>query len=180
MTEPQGAFAVLAGLAAQSRRHARGLPAQQEIKAYWNGIGFSLLDRRFVVPMGQVAEMLEVPGFTRLPGVRPWVRGVANVRGRLLPILDLAAFLGGYLTAHRKKQRILVLETDTLYTGLLVDEVLGMQHFPVDTYFSAEAEANPRLEALVDGGYAHGGALWTVFHLLHLAADPEFVNAAVT
>lgn len=177
MTEQQGAFALLAGLAEQTRRHARGLPAQLDIKPYWSGIGFGLLDRRFVVPMGQIAEMLEVPDYTTLPGVRPWVKGVANVRGRLLPIMDLAAFLGGHLTSHRKKQRVLVLDTDNFYSGLLVDEVMGMQHFPTDTYFATEPETSPRLDALVDGGYGTD-THWTVFNLVQLIADPEFANAA--
>lgn len=136
--QSQEAFQALVNLAMQSRRSAKGLPSQIDTQPHWSGIGFELLGRHFVAPMGEVSEMLEVPYYTRLPGVKPWVKGVANVRGRLLPVCDLAVFLGGRIQAPRKQQRILVLENQDLYTGLLVDRVLGMQHFPVDTYSPAD------------------------------------------
>lgn len=140
--QSQEAFQALVNLATQSRRSAKGLPSQVDTKPHWSGIGFELLGRHFVAPMGEVSEMLEVPYYTRLPGVKPWVKGVANVRGRLLPVCDLAVFLGGRIQAPRKQQRILVLENQDLYTGLLVDRVLGMQHFPVDSY-SPEEDYSP-------------------------------------
>lgn len=180
MAEQESAFKALAELAQLTRQYARGLPGQVDIQPHWSGIGFSLLGRRFVAPMGQVAEMLEPPSVTRLPGVRSWVRGVANVRGRLLPVLDLATFLGGRLTSHRKQQRILVLEVDNLYAGLLVDQVLGMQHFPVDTFVPQSSDEEPVLKPLVDGSYESDAGRWTVFNLVQLIHDAEFINAAVS
>ena len=47
-----------------------------------------------IAPMGNVVEMLPVPEATPLPGVQPWVAGLANVRGRLLPLFDLEVFFG--------------------------------------------------------------------------------------
>ena len=86
------AFEALANLAAVSRKNAPGLPAQVDVAPRWSGVGFSCLGYRFVVPMGQVSELLEVPTATRLPGVQSWVVGLSNVRGRLLPLFDLARF----------------------------------------------------------------------------------------
>ncbi len=172
------AFQTLAAVADQSRRFAKGLPAQLDIVPYWSGIGFEMLGRLFVAPMGEVSEMLEVPHYTRLPGVKPWVRGVANVRGRLLPICDLAEFLGDKIQTGRKQQRILILERDDLYTGLLVDRVYGMQHFPVDT-FQDDAELGDSTAAqFCQGCYQVDGSGWAVFSPDKLVFDAEFMQAA--
>ncbi len=176
--QSQEAFQALVNLALQSRRSAKGLPSQVDIKPHWSGIGFELLGRRFVAPMGEVGEMLEVPFFTRLPGVQPWVKGVANVRGRLLPICDLAAFLGDRIHSSRKQQRILVLENNDLYTGLLVDQVFGMQHFPVDTYSDQLSYQHRAAAPFSDGCYINNGVEWTVFSPFKLSVDPHFSNAA--
>lgn len=178
MTEQQSAFEVLAELALQSRATARGLPAQIDARPQWSGIGFSLLGSHFVAPLDEVSEMLEVPSYTHLPGVQPWVRGVANVRGRLLPLFDLAAFCGGRLVGGRKRRRVLVLETETLYSGLIVDQAFGMQHFPVDEYQSQTSELVDALHTYVRGSYPVGDIAWNVFRLSLLAEDEHFINAA--
>ncbi|WP_439133114.1 chemotaxis protein CheW [Pseudomaricurvus sp.] len=176
--QSQAAFQALINLAMQSRRSAKGLPAQVDITPHWSGIGFELMGRRFVAPMGEVSEMLEVPYYTRLPGVKPWVKGVANVRGRLLPVCDLAVFLGDRIHSPRKQQRILVLENDDLYTGLLVDRVFGMQHFPVDTYRAELSYEQQDAASFSEGCYLNDGVEWTVFRPERLCADAQFLNAA--
>lgn len=177
-SQSQQAFQALASLASISRRSARGLPAQVNIKPHWSGIGFELLGRRFVAPMGEVSEMQEVPGFTRLPGVKPWMKGVANVRGRLLPVCDLAVFMGDRIRKPRKQQRILILEDGDLYTGLLVDQVFGMQHFPEDTFASEPSTQTHQETPFVDGCFRHQGVEWVVFSPAKLSRDPIFLNAA--
>lgn len=180
MSEPQAAFQALLDLAHRSRAAALGLPAQADIRPQWSGIGFSLMGHLFVAPIGEVSEMLEVPNYTHLPGVQPWVKGVANVRGRLLPVFDLAMFFGDRLLGTRKQRRVLILETETLYSGLLVDQVFGMQHFPMDEY-SEEAGAIPSsILPFVSGSYPQKDQRWTLFRPALLAVDPRFTNAAKT
>lgn len=177
MAEQQTAFEALSELARSSRAVAKGLPAQINARPQWSGIGFSLLGSHFVVPMGEVAEMLEVPGYTHLPGVQSWVRGVANVRGRLLPLFDFAAFFGGRLVGGRKRRRILVLETESLYSGLIVDQVFGMQHFYVDEYQAEHGQVVEAIQPFVQGGYEVSGEFWNIFRLSHLAEDQRFIDA---
>jgi twitching motility protein PilI len=178
MSEPQAAFQALLDLAQRSRTAARGLPAQADIRPHWSGIGFSLMGSHFVAPMGEVSEMLEVPGYTHLPGVQPWVKGVANVRGRLLPLFDMATFFGGRAISNRKQRRVLILETETLYSGLLVDQVFGMQHFPMDEYSEQAGEVATSILPFVTGSYPLGGQQWSLFRPGLLAEDPRFINAA--
>lgn len=184
MSEQQ-AFNALVELAQRSRRAAKGLPAQTEVQPHWSGVGFILLDHYLVAPMGEVAELLELPTYTKLPGVQSWVMGVANVRGRLLPLFDMAQFFGARLEGQRKRHRVLVLETEDLYSGLVVDAALGMQHFPVDTYSSRTDEVKSDMQPFVTGSYSQsrseldgGDRQWYVFSPQRLLEDARFINAA--
>lgn len=183
MAEPQTAFKVLVDLAQRSRTSAKSLPSAVKVQPQWSGIGFQLLGQHFVAPIGEVSELLELPSYTRLPGVQPWVMGVANVRGRLLPLLDLAVFLGGRLEGQRKRQRVLVLEIGEHYTGLIVDTALGMQHFPADSFSADVAAVDNQLRDYLVGSYskkvdANDADRWYVFSPARLAQEPRFVNAA--
>ena len=108
-------FEYLAQLAAKIKKASPELPDQEEIITSWSGIGFSVLQHRLIAPMGEVVEMLTVPDITKLPGVQSWVMGLANVRGRLIPLFDLEAFFGGKLSSNRVSHRVLVLEMGELY-----------------------------------------------------------------
>jgi twitching motility protein PilI len=176
--EPLEPFAALLSLAQRSVQHAHGLPAQVDVKPHWSGIGFTLCGHRFVAPMAEVAELLTVPSSTRLPGVQPWVRGVANVRGRLLPLIDLEAFFGGQLAGNRKRHRVLAMECGELFSGLLVSEVHGMQHFPVDCFHNELAEELAPMRPFLAGAYRHRDLDWTVFSPFRLARSTRFFNAA--
>lgn len=183
MSSTSQAFNTLLDVAVSARRSARGLPAQIDIKPHWSGIGFELFGRRFVAPMGEVTEMLELPVHSALPGVQQWVRGLANVRGRLLPLTDLAAFLGGRLEAPKRNRRVLVIEHGDTYSGLIVDGVLGMQHFPVDSYVAAMAEVphEAALLAYLQGSFhEESGRDWMVFSPWLLLEDEHFFRAGLT
>lgn len=171
-------FEYLVHLAKKIKREAPTLPSQQEIVASWSGIGFSLLQQRLVAPMGEIVEMLEVPPVTRLPGVQPWVTGLANFRGRLIPLFDLEAFFGGKLSVNRARHRVLVLEMGELYAGLIVSEVFGMQHFPQDLDAVELSEIAQKLSPYSKGAYEINDLVWTTFSPFHLVRDPRFFNAA--
>lgn len=180
MTNAVSAYGVLQLLAEKSLRSAQQLPAQSGAVEQWRGIGFSLLGFDFVVPMEELVEMLEVPAYTRLPGVHSWVKGVANVRGRLLPLFDLAAFFSGSLAGHKKNQRLLVLDRQNIYAGLWVDAVFGMQYFPADARTDVLPDNFPAsLSAFTDGNFNVDGRHWTVFRPFTLCNEPQFLDVAI-
>jgi len=182
VSEQASAFNALVELAELSRSHARGLPAQIDVKPHWSGIGFSLFGNRYVAPMGEVAEMLEMPHYTRLPGVANWIRGVANIRGRLLPLTDMAGFVGGALTSPWHQQRVLVVEQDDIFSGLVVDAVYGMQHFLVDNYSPdvREVVVKETMAAFVQGSFVDDvGVEWAVFSPWALVKSEQFFQAAL-
>ncbi|ROR98921.1 twitching motility protein PilI [Sinobacterium caligoides] len=173
-------FATLTEIAQRSLAAARGLPAQQEVKVTWSGVGFTLGGVKMVAPMAEVAEMLVELGATKMPGVQPWVKGVANVRGRLLPLVDLYHFFNHKPLPQSRDRRVLVVERGELYTGLVVDRVFGMQHFPAETFTDEIAEDAAAYGEYLVGSYLVDGEPWAVFSPFLLAADTRFVNAAAS
>ena len=181
MTEQSKAFATLLEIAETSKSTAAGLPAQVDIKPHWSGVGFSIFGKNFVAPMGEVTEMLEMPRYTHLPGVAEWVKGLANVRGRLLPLADLPAFFGGSLTSSFRQQRVLVIEREEIYCGLVVDAVYGMQHFPTETYnqsVAAKFQVGGVTQYLQGTFRNDAGHEWPVFSPWNVLRDDRFSNAA--
>ena len=172
-------FAALLDIAERSISCAQGLPAQADIKPYWSGIGFKLAGQHFVAPIGEVVEILVQPTATRLPGVQSWVRGISNVRGRLLPLIDLEGFFGNKL-GIRKNRRVMVLELNELYTGLIVNEVLGMQHLQVENFTDQVPAEAAALNLFLTGSYHQNDVTWSVFSPYKLAQNAEFFNAAAS
>lgn len=82
-------------------------------------------DGRFAAELEAVAEVGRVPAVTRVPGAPGWLAGVANWRGRLLPVLDLRTLLGAPDTRLGSAARLLVLSLDGISAGLVVDSVEG-------------------------------------------------------
>ncbi|SHF79733.1 twitching motility protein PilI [Microbulbifer donghaiensis] len=174
----QTPYLALVDIARRAKAQAAGLPGRQEVKPYWTGVGFSLLGHRFVASMDDVVELLEVPQHTFIPGVQPWVRGVANVRGRLLPLFDLAAFFGGHLNGPRQRRRVLVVERDKTYAGLIVDELHGMQHLVLEYAKGAPGDLSEPFAPMVNGQFVLQQDRWLVFDMQALISDFQFMDAA--
>ena len=172
-------FAVLTNIALRSRQLSAGLPEQEKTAEQWNGIGFMLAGEHYVAPMGEVTEILHVPRFTQIPGVRPFLMGAANVRGRLLPLVDLDAFFELPRSGTGPRQRrVLVVEKDDLFSGLVVDSVLGMQYFGAENFTSDTSGVPDRIQPFVAGGYTRNGETWNVFSATELLGDERFLDVA--
>lgn len=172
-------FQLLLEIAARGQSGAEASQSRLRIQPHWTGVGFSLLGQRLVAPMGEVTEILMPPPLTRLPRVQPWVRGVANVRGRLLPLIGLAAWLGERASANWRGHRALVVEAGDFYFGLVVDEVHGLKHFAADAYRGEAAGAGAALQPYLDGAYGAADGEWVVFRPSRLMAEARFQDAAL-
>lgn len=178
MSAASAAYIKLAEYLARFRSTALDLPARQDVVQYWSGIGFMLDGQRYVAPLEQVSEILISTSYTRLPGVYSWMKGVANVRGRLMAVMDLAGFLDKSTDLQERRRRLLVIDQGDLYTGLTVDDVYGMQHFNVETFVAEPEEVDGAVQPYLEGAYQRDGELWPVFSLLNLASDPRFLQVA--
>ena len=171
--------ALLKGIEESCRNCAVGLPHKSEVNNDWSGIAFRLGDNSLLAPIDQVAEILDLPAFSVVPLAQPWVRGIANIRGNLLPVIDLNGYLGNELTRVTSKTRVLVIDYDGIYSGLIVDEVMGLKHFLEDEYTEEQTEVDGLLKPYIAYGYCSDEQIWSVFSLFALADSQQFLQAAV-
>ena len=80
---------------------------------------------RYAVGLTHVAEVGKVPSLSRVPGVPAWLAGVANWRGRILPVLDLRSLLGAEAVRFGSTARLVVLSVEGTSVGMLADSVEG-------------------------------------------------------
>jgi twitching motility protein PilI len=147
----------------------------------WVGVAFRMSSENFMVARDETREVLGYPAaITRVPGAKPWIRGIANVRGQLLPIVDLRAFLGGGVTNVTRSSRVLVANHREVPAGLLVDEVQGFRRFADNEFGATVPPTIIRCERYLAGAFRRGADSWPVFSLRSLLESTEFVQAAAS
>lgn len=147
----------------------------------WVGIGFRIGTEHFVTGRGDVREVLPVPEHvTRVPGAKSWLRGIANLRGQLLTVVDLKAFLGAGSASGERQARILVVASREVPTGLIVDEVVGFRRFSPQDFRDELPAAMIRCEHYLEGCYRRGSETWPRFSFPKLLGDTQFLNAGET
>jgi twitching motility protein PilI len=172
-------FQILKDIEHRSRIHAAPLPLQEKSSQFWTGVGFVLNGERYVAPLKEVAEILTLPTFTTVPGSKSWVRGVSNVRGTLLPLMDLFGFIGHRPHYPKNSMKVLVVNDENIQSGVVVDEVLGLQHFDEEKRINSIRLNEKKLLPYIKGGFQKDGQQWMVFSLFALAQDPEFLQVAI-
>jgi len=92
---------------------------------------FDLVGEHCGLPVNLVREIVHVPPrITRVPNAPHYVRGVINLRGTVIPVLDCAIKMGGSATGHSGESRIVVAEFEGIQFGVLVDAVREVKTVP--------------------------------------------------
>ncbi len=172
-------FELLKELEKRSRANIAGPAPEASVGREWVGVAFRMGGETFLVAREETREVLGYPAaVTRIPGARAWVKGLANVRGQLLPMIDLRQFLGSGMTAAGRNTRVIAVNHRDIPAGLMVDEVLGFRRF-------AEREFSPdppptviRCDSYLAGAFRRGGEVWPVLSLKGLVESQSFLQAA--
>lgn len=149
--------------------------------AQWDGLAFTIGDRAFLMPRSEVGEVVEMPTPTRVPGSQPWLLGVANLRGKLLPVTDLGLFLACGSVARPGQSWMIVLNDQDVPAAFRVDEVGGFAQFAPEEQrheLLEQAPDNPAGEFLI-GAFVRDGAVRWVLSLRKLARDRAFRDAGL-
>jgi twitching motility protein PilI len=171
-------FEVLAGYERKSLEHVAGLPEQLEAPGLWRGVGYRIGRQRLASGFDEVVEILPLPPVTPVPGAQPWMLGVANVRGNLLPVVDLKQFLEGERTVLHDGQRMLVVRQPGGDVAVLIDELYGQRSFNEPQLIDADDLAVGRYAHFIERAYRLDDHPWGIFSLERLARTPEFRQAA--
>jgi len=174
-------FELLREIDRRCRAAAQGQPEAVATGAEWVGIAFRLGGEAFLLAREETREVLAFPGaVTRVPGARAWVRGLSNVRGQLLPIVDLRAFLGAGLTTVSRGTRVLIAHHREIPAGLVVDEVMGFRRFYESEFSSDLPPTLLRCEPYLAGAFKRGAEVWPVFSVKTLLESQQFLQAAAS
>jgi len=99
-------------------------------------VTFTITDKsskkgNYAVPIEQVKEIKIVDAITKIPKSKSYVKGIMNLRGKIIPIVDVNNKIGAPKSVNidESKQRILVADVNDSLTGLLVDEVNEVMRF---------------------------------------------------
>ena len=164
-----------------SRVRGRSLPSSDaEGPAQHTGgsLALRLNEWRLLFPLNEASEIIPVPRITRVPGVKPWLMGIANLRGMVITAVDLRAFLCGKPAALTSSSRLVVVRSDSWGYGLLVDEIIGMRHFGPDAKMQDLDSVDAEVRRFLLGGYLSDGAQWLCFDTARLLNDTKFLGAA--
>jgi purine-binding chemotaxis protein CheW len=116
-------------------------------------VGFRIGRETFGLPISLVHEIVRTPEITNVPHAPEYVEGVMNLRGRIVPVIDLRRRFGGASIENSRKNRVLVVDVESKAVGLIVDsasEVLKI----------SDAQIEPPPNVLTDAatGYVTGVA----------------------
>lgn len=91
---------------------------------------FDLASEHYAIDSSIVREIIRIQGITRVPGAAQFVEGVTNLRGRVVPVLDLRKRLDLPATERNKDTRIVVVNVGGHDVGLVVDGVSEVMRIP--------------------------------------------------
>jgi len=158
--------------------HAVGLPAQAVTRGSWTGIEFQLDQANLLGRLEDVVEIMPPPAVTTVPGAKGWVLGIANVRGTLVPVVDLRGYLTGNMTTISKQTRVVVANQLDGVVGLLVDSVGGQRQFEKEEHSSGGHFFDHMVADLIGQEFDKDGEYWAELDLQRLVNSPEFLQAA--
>jgi twitching motility protein PilI len=154
---------------------ARDSAAGQE----WIGVAFRMGGETFLVARDEVREVMGVPApITRVPGARTWISGLANVRGQLLPVIDLKQYFGSGESVTGRNTRVIVVNHREVPAGLIVDEVLGFRRFAEREFTPEALPTMIRCEHYLAGTFRRGSEAWPVLSLRKLVESPAFLHGS--
>jgi len=151
----------------------------KKVEDEWVGIGFRIGNNKLMAAMSEIEEILDLPEFTTVPGVKSWVVGVANVRGSLLPLIDLKGYVTGENIKARKKGRIIVIGYKGFSTGLIVEEVYGMRHFLLKDQTKEIPAIDKSVATYINNAFVQNEEYWPVFSFVNLAREERFLHASL-
>jgi twitching motility protein PilI len=172
-------FEYLLDVEKRSQIKASGLPAVGDSEEKWVGIGFRIGGDKLIADMDEVKEILDLPETTTVPGVKSWVVGIANVRGNLLPIMDLKGFILGEDLKYRHRGRVIVINYKGFDTGLIVDEVYGMRHFFKRNRINENPHVHDNIFPYVENMFKDENESWPVFSFKNIIRDEKFSRASL-
>src|SRR5882672_3620189 len=95
-------------------------------------VAFRLAGEVYGVDIALIHEIIRLCEITQIPRTPPEIEGVVNLRGKIVPIMDLRQRLGLPATQRTGESRIIVLQAGDCTVGAIVDSIIGVLRIPQD------------------------------------------------
>lgn len=129
-----------------------------------------------LVTLSDISEVLPVPEVLHVPLTQPWFLGMANVRGNLYGVTDLASYLGYAAATLTSESRVLLVHNKFgTNAGLLVDRLVGLRNLDE---MKPEPATTEQAEWQVGRYKDNGGQIWDELSLDALLGQNEFLQVA--
>lgn len=112
---------------------------------------FTLDKSYYGVHILQVQEIIKMTEITKLPNTPDFIEGVVNLRGKIIPVMDLRTRFGLLKAEVNENWKILILKTDEIQFGVMVDEISEVEKVPVSII-----ENPPKIVSGVKGEFISG------------------------
>jgi purine-binding chemotaxis protein CheW len=132
---------------------------------------FALDREEYGIPVTQVREVIRVDGITRVPQVPAHIRGVTNLRGRILAVVEVRTRLGLSEAVITPASRIVVVDLRGRTLGLLVDRVSQVTKVPADSVAPPPEEV-----VTAETDFLTGVARWESRLIMLLDLDKVLLN----
>ena len=167
----------------QARLASRLQAARTEgVQASWLAVESG--GRKFLFPLAQSGEIFPFASALPVPYTQSWFLGVANLRGGLYGVVDLASYVGGQLPqqrsdAGRAESRLVAFNASLeVNCALLIDRLAGLRN--MDAFASSSPPPDGAPEYFGTGYTDSNGAFWQELNLQALSQQPQFLNIGAT
>lgn len=127
-------------------------------------IVFQLGDQHYAIPILAVQTIIRPPGVTPIPGTTDLVEGVINLRGKVIPVLNLNRRLGLAAGDRAPETRIIVVEQGGSRVGIVADRVVAVGKYEEDNFEPLDTVAGNRNDWLT-GVIKKKEGLWLLLDL---------------
>jgi twitching motility protein PilI len=163
----------------QSRLASRLQAARSEgVQAGW--LAVEAAGHKYLLPLTQAGEIFPFTATQPVPYTHPWFLGVANLRGGLYGVVDLASYVGGQAPAQRSdaaraESRLIALNALLdINCALLIDRLAGLRNTDA---FTASNEPPAGSPDYFGSGYTDvAGEFWQELNLQALSQQPQFLS----
>lgn len=114
-------------------------------------IGFKLNGEEYAIEINNVQEIIKFIKTTRVPRAKKYIKGVVNLRGIVIPIINLKERFGLENKTYDKNQRIIILKLGVVSVGIMVDSVSEVIEIDKEQILS-----NPTITTSINQEYLKG------------------------
>lgn len=140
-------------------------------------LGFLSGREYWLTDLADSGEIVPLPPLTPVPLVKPWFRGIANIRGSLYNVVDFAAFQGGEATPVNADARLLLPNARiAVGSALLVNKALGLR--ALDSLEARPDSGDARPWVVGEFGDSQGN-VWKMLAFEALLSSPDFLDVAL-